>query len=570
MEQIMIQIKINGKSLSVQEGISVLDACNQVGIKIPTLCYLKEFGANSSCRVCLVEVVGGKKLVTACSFKVFDGLEIKTNTIEVKKARKTNIELLLSNHNYDCEHCVRDGFCELQKLAKEYGADANRFNGEKNNFILDTSNPALIRDNSKCILCKKCVDVCSKLQTVDAIAQINRGFKTQIGCAFNMGLNNSSCVGCGQCVSVCPTGALTENFSIKEVEQALRDKTKHVVVAPAPSVRVSLSEEFGFNAGENFEHVIPTILRELGFDRVFDINFAADLTVVEEGEEFIKRLNAKTNLPLITSCCPGWVDFAKKFYPELIKNISTTKSPQEMFGAVVKSYYSDICGIPAKDIVVVTIMPCTAKKKELTLSKQKIKDVDYSLTIRELAYLIRKHNIDVNKLKPSKFDNLLGLSSGAGAIFGTSGGVMEAALRTVADKLSGKELKTIDYESVRGFKGTKFASVNIDGRVINIAVVSALNNVRVLMDKIKNKEIKLDFIEVMACPGGCINGGGHPKKTADEINRGNFREERAKNLYFIDKSRKIRKSHLNPEIKAFYEYQSSAKVKTKLHVEHKK
>lgn len=566
----MIKVKINGKVFDAQENETVLDVCNKIGIKIPTLCYLKEFGAISSCRVCLVKVKGQKNLVTACSFKVFDSIEIETDTKEVIEARKTNIELLLSNHNYDCKNCVRDGVCELQTYAKLYKADADRFKGEKNNFVFDSSNPALIRDNSKCILCKKCVNVCSKRQTVDAISEVNRGFKTQIVCAFNKSLESSSCVGCGQCVSVCPTGALTENFSIKEVEKAIKDKTKHVVVAPAPSVRASLREEFGNVFDDRFEAVLPTLLREIGFDKVFDINFAADLTVVEEGEEFLERLKANKNLPLITSCCPGWVDFAKKFFPEFLNNISSTKSPQEMFGAVVKSYYAEMSGINPNDIVVVSIMPCTAKKKELTLNTNKIKDVDFSLTIRELAYLIRKNKIDVKNLKESNFDKLLGYSSGAGVIFGSSGGVMEAALRTVVDKLSGKEINNIDYEAVRGFKGTKFASLNIVGKTINVAVVSALNNARKLLNEVKAGKLKLDFIEIMACPGGCINGGGNPYKTADEINYSDYKEKRAGNLYFIDKSRVVRKSHLNPELIAFYDYQKKAKTKTKLHVEHKR
>lgn len=564
----MINIKINGKKVGVEENSTILEACRKNGIKIPTLCYLKEFGAISSCRVCLVKVVGQKNFVTACSYKVQEGMEVITDSKEVIDARKTNIELLLSNHNYDCENCVRNNNCELQMLAKSYNANPDRFRGEKASILKDESSPAIIRDNSKCILCNRCVQVCEKGQTVYAIKQVNRGFKTQIGNSFNQDLNNSPCVSCGRCVSVCPTGALTENLSIKQVEAAIKDKSKFVVVAPAPSVRVGLSEEFGSKQSQNLEEILPSILREIGFDKVFDINFAADLTVVEEGQEFIKRLQTNKNLPLITSCCPGWVDFAKKFYPSILKNISTTKSPQEMLGSVVKTYYAQKMSIDAKNIVVVSIMPCTAKKKELTLCKEKMRDVDYSLTVRELAHLIRKNNINISKLKPSAFDSLLGQSSGAGVIFGSSGGVMEAALRTVAELIEQKPLKTIDYNEVRGFKGTKFSQVKIGNKELNVAVVSGLNNARELMDKILNKEINLDFVEVMACPGGCINGGGMPKKTAEEINDDSYRTNRAGNLYFIDKKRKVRKAHLNPDVQEFYRWQTTATKKAKLHLKH--
>lgn len=560
----MIKVKIDNKIYSAKDGETILKVCKDNGISIPTLCHLKGLNPTSNCRICLVEIEGKSGLVTACSFKCYDGISVITNSKKVIDARRTNLELLLSNHNYDCDNCTRNGECALQNLTKEYNANPNRFKGEKTKALKDFSSPALMRDNSKCILCKKCVSVCGKKQTVNAISSVNRGFNTAIGTAFNEGIDSTKCVACGQCVLVCPTGALTENFNIKEVEQVLKQKDKYVVVAPAPSVRVALGDEFGLKSGNNVESILPSILRELGFDKVFDITFCADLTIMEESKEFISRLKTNKNLPLFTSCCPAWVDFVKKFYPELEKNISSTKSPQEMFGAVVKSYYANKMGINPKDIVVVTIMPCTAKKKELHIRKTgDIQDVDYSLTVRELAHIIKAKKIDIKKLKPSKFDQIMGTSSGAGVIFGTSGGVMEAALRTIADTLENKSLTEVEYGVVRGLSGVKLASVVINKKTINVAVVSGLNNARKLIEKIKAKELNLDFVEVMSCEGGCINGGGMPRKdfnsTVESL------ESRKDALYKIDRQNSIRKSYENPMIKEFYLWQSTAKNKAVLH-----
>ena len=564
----MTNIIVNGKQYCVKDNQTILEACKEIGIEIPTLCYLKEFGPTSSCRVCLVEVSGQRNLITACSFKIFEGMEIITNSKRVIDARKTNLELILSNHSYYCDDCVSDKKCELQALVKEYNCNPDRFKGVKTEVMLDESHPSIVRDQSKCILCRKCINVCNKMQKVYAITQNKRGFNTVVGCSFNEGLKESPCVGCGQCILVCPTGALSENSNISQLQKVLSDQTKHVVVAPAPSVRVAIGEEFGLKNGTDTEKLLPTALRMLGFDKVFDVNFGADLTICEEATEFVNRVKNGGPFPMFTSCCPAWIDFAKEYYPELLPNISSCKSPQQMFGSVVKTYYADKHNINPADIVVVTVMPCTAKKNELTkpdMKSQNGQDIDISITVRELAKLLKSEKIDYAKLQPSEFDRLMGESSGAAVIFGNTGGVMEAALRTVADMVTGKDLEKIDYTAVRGLEGIKKATIKIDNKDFVVAVVSGLGNTRTLLEEIKSGKFKPHFVEVMSCPGGCINGGGMPRKTASTLNNNDIRVNRAYSIYKNDNNKKIRKSHKNPEIIEFYNWQKTAKNKPLLH-----
>ena len=561
-----MKVIIDGKIVDATAGETILSVASRIGVEIPTLCYHKEFLPTSNCRMCLVEVKGQKNLVTACSFKVFDGMEVLTKSSKIFSARKMNLELILSNHNYDCTHCSKSGFCNLEKLAQEYMVDEYKFDGEKTESMVDEYSPAIVRDNSKCILCKKCVQVCDEVQSVNAIKELNRGFNTKIGCAFGANLNDSTCVGCGQCIMACPTGALHEHYRTEEVKTLLQDKTKLKIIAPAPAVRVAILEALGMDIDENGEKILPSILRVLGFDKVFDINFAADLTIMEESAEFLKRLKTGNNLPMFTSCCPGWVDFVSKFYPEMKENVSTCKSPMLMFGAVAKTYVAEKMNVDKKSIAVVSVMPCVAKKNEREISGQfGVPDIDISITVRELVSLIKEMRINVGQLVPSGFDGLMGESSGAGVIFGASGGVMEAAIRTLADQITGKDNLEIDYLPVRGMDGVKMASLNIGGNEVNVAVVSGLSNAKKLLEKIKDNKIKLHFVEVMACPSGCINGGGMPFVE----NRDEAIKRRAKNLYMLDKGRARRKSHQNPEIKAFYEWQNekhnSGKVGAKLH-----
>lgn len=557
-----MEIILNGKKVSANVGETILDVAKRNGVNIPTLCFLKEVGATSNCRMCLVEVKGQRNLVTACSFKVYEGMEVITNSANIYSARKTNLELILSNHNYNCSECSKSGKCALEKLAQEYMVDENRFEGGKTEASLDETSSAIVRDNSKCILCKKCVQVCESIQAVNAIKPINRGFNTKIGCAFGANLNESTCVGCGQCIMACPTGALSENFKLNEVEELLNDSSKIKVVAPAPAVRVAIMEALQMDINEEGERILPSILRAVGFDKVFDINFAADLTIMEEGAEFIERLKTGENLPMFTSCCPGWVEYQKKFYPEMAKNVSSCKSPMLMFGAVAKTYFADKMNISKEDIKVVSIMPCVAKKKERELKGQfGTPDIDISLTVRELVELVKRKEINVSQLTPSGFDSLMGESSGAGVIFGATGGVMEAAVRTVNDLLSGKDNLNIDYLPIRGLEGTKMATLNIAGKEVNIAVVSGLKNANNLIEKIKSGELNLHFVEVMACPGGCVNGGGMPFVE----NREEAVKNRVEKLYNLDKARKKRKSHQNPEIIEFYNWQNEKKKNGEQH-----
>ena len=558
METKMVNIKINGNDYSVPYGTTVLEAARMANIDIPTLCYLKDINEIGACRLCLVEVKGARGPVTACVYPIErDGTEILTNTPKIRQMRKMNLELLLSNHNKRCLSCVRSTNCELQKLCQEYGVDDTSYAGTKTATHKDDSSVAIARDNSKCILCRRCVAVCSKVQGIGVIGANNRGFDTEIGSAFEMKLDDTSCVNCGQCIEACPTGALHEVDDSDKVFAALADETKHVVVQTAPSVRSAIAEEFGAPIGTDGEGKMVAALRRLGFANVFDTDFAADLTIMEEANEFLARfLKGEGKLPMITSCSPGWVKFCEHYYPDMTENLSSCKSPQQMFGAVLKTYYAEKMGWDPKDIVSVSIMPCTAKKFEIGREDQNaagVADVDYALTTRELARMIRVAGIDFNSLPDEKFDAPLGISTGAGVIFGATGGVMEAALRTAVFALTGKNPEKLDFTDVRGMDGWKEASYTIAGVTLNVAVASGLKNAANLLDAVKSGEKQYHFIEIMCCPGGCINGGGQPIVDANTRMKVDVRAKRAAVLYNIDANMPLRMSHENPAIKELYD-----------------
>lgn len=552
-----VNIKINGIPLSVPKNYTILEAARENGFEIPTLCYLKDINAIGACRICVVEVKGARSLVAACVYPVNEGMEVVTNSPAVLKARRLTLELILSTHDKKCLSCVRSGSCELQKLCKEYGVeDENFFEGVNERVEIDMSAPHMYRDNNKCILCRRCVAACEKLQSVSVIGPIERGFKTHIGSPFEVELDATSCVSCGQCIVACPTGALSEKDDTDKVWAALADPTKHVVVQTAPSIRVTLGEAFGMPVGSNVKGKMVAALRRLGFDKVFDTDFSADLTIMEEANEFLHRVQNGGTLPMITSCSPGWVKFCEFNYPEMIDNLSTCKSPQQMFGAVIKTYYAEKNGIDPKDIVSVSIMPCTAKKFEVGRDHQDaagVADVDIALTTRELARMIERAGIMFTQLPDEDFDNPLGESTGAGVIFGATGGVMEAALRTAVEKLTGEELKALDFTEVRGTAGIKEATYNVAGMDVNVAVASGLANARALLEDVKAGRKNYHFIEIMACPGGCVNGGGQPTQPASVRNFVDLRAERAKAIYEEDKNLPVRKSHENPMIKKIYD-----------------
>ena len=553
----MVNLKINGLDVSVPAGTTILEAAKVAGINIPTLCYMKGINEIGACRVCVVEVKGARSMVASCVYPVSEGMEVVTSSDKVIEARRTTLELLLSDHKKECLSCERNLNCELQKLSLEYGCDAKRFQGATSKEdVQDVSTDYLVRDNTKCVLCRRCVAVCNKIQEVAVIGANERGFKTNVSCAFEEDIGNSPCVACGQCINVCPTGALTEKSEIARVKKALADPEKIVIVAPAPAVRATLGEEFGNPIGTNVEGKMITALKRLGFDKVFDVNLGADLTIMEEATELLERIKNGGKLPMITSCSPGWIRYMEFYYPELIENISTCKSPQQMFGAVCKTYWAEKNGIDPKNIYVVTVMPCIAKKFEKNRDNQSASgypDVDASITTRELARLIKEKGIMFNDLPDGKLDNPLGEFTGAGVIFGATGGVMEAALRTAVETISGKELGKLEFSEVRGMEGVKEASYEVAGKTIKVAVASGLSNAKIICEKIKNGEADYQFVEIMCCPGGCINGGGQP--ILDSYTRRNvdYKALRASALYNQDAASKIRKSHENESIKALYE-----------------
>lgn len=550
-----VNLKINGMDVTAPKGATILEAARHVGIHIPTLCYLKKINEIGACRICLVEVKGAKSLVASCVHPVSEGMEVFTHSKKVLKSRKITLELILSDHDRKCLSCHRNGTCELQTLCKEFGIDdENRFQGKINKFKKDTSTAHLVRDNNKCILCRRCVAVC-KEQHVSVIGANDRGFDTNIGCAFEKDLDDVPCVSCGQCIVACPTGALRERDCCDDIFDAINDPTKHVIVHSAPSVRVTLGECFGMPIGTNVKGKMAAAMRRLGFDKVFDTNFGADLTIMEEANEFIERVQNGGKLPMITSCSPGWIKFCEFYYPDMLENISTCKSPQQMMGATIKTWYAEKYGINPKNIVTVSVMPCTAKKFEINRDNQNaagVPDNDFVLTTRELGTMIERAHINFVNLPDENFDPLLGESTGAAAIFGTTGGVMEAALRTAADTLTGTDLKEIEYKEVRGTEDIKEATYNIAGMDVNVAVTSGLKNVKKLLDMVKSGKKSYHFIEIMCCPGGCVNGGGQPYQPADVRNFTDMKKLRADALYAEDANLPQRKSHDNPAIKQAY------------------
>lgn len=551
----MVNIKINNMPLSVPKGISILEAARMAGIEIPTLCYLKKINEIGACRICMVEVKGARSLVTACVYPVNEGMEIFTNTERVRKSRKTTLELILSTHDRKCLSCVRSGTCELQQLCKEFGVDdEGRFDGANPVHEYDDSAIHMIRDNGKCILCRRCVAAC-QAQHISVIGANARGFDTHIGSAFERPLDSVACVSCGQCIVNCPTGAIYEKDDTAKVLEAINDPEKFVVVHTAPSIRVTLGECFGMHIGTNVQGKMVAALRRLGFDKVFDTDFGADLTIVEEANEFLGRVQNGGVLPMITSCSPGWIKYCEHYYPDMLDHLSTCKSPQQMSGAIIKTWYAEKMGIDPKDIVVVGIMPCTAKKFETKRDDQAASgypDVDYSLTTRELGRMIESAGIYFKHLPDEEFDNPLGDSTGAAVIFGATGGVMEAALRTAVEKLSGEELKSLDFTEVRGTDGIKEASYTVNGMEVKVCVVSGLANANTIMEKVKNGTADYHFIEIMGCPGGCVNGGGQPIQHAVVRNFVDLRARRAAALYEADKDMPLRKSHENEAVKRLY------------------
>lgn len=552
----MVNLIIDGKKISVEEGTTILQAALKNGIDIPTLCFLKEINEVGDCRMCIVEVEGRRGFVTSCIQKVEEGMVVKTNSPEIIDARRVVLDLILSNHHRDCLTCTRNGNCELQALATKFNMTKVKFEGEKAEHKIDDKSPAIVRDFNKCVLCRRCVSTCKNVQEIGAIECSNRGFDSCVSTTYNCSLNDVDCVFCGQCIESCPTGALKEKESISDVWKALRDEDRFVVVQTAPAVRVALGEEFGMPIGTNVAGKMVAALKALGFEKVFDTNTGADFTIMEEATEFIDRVQNGGVLPLITSCSPGWIRYAEKNYPEQLAHLSSCKSPQQMFGALIKSYFAQKFNVDREKICVVSVMPCIAKKYEVTRPEMEVdgvRDVDYVLTTRELARMIKEANIDFTKLEDSEFDLPMGEASGAAAIFGTTGGVMEAAVRTAVDVLEGKSVPRLEYTEVRGEKEIKEATLEVAGKTIKVAVASGLANAKKIMEQIKNGTCEYHFVEIMACPGGCIMGGGQPIKSSKVRSTVDVKKLRREALYTIDEMSTVRKSHENPVVKQMYD-----------------